>query len=539
MNKRKILIVGGGTAGWMTAAYLDAVLNRGGRNAATISLLKSPLREAAATGEATLPDFSRLLAILGIDKLQFMRRVEGTLWQSSKFVNWHRNSGEHYYHTVSGQRPGSVDMSAQRWLKSNRSVPFTETFSAQPQLCEMNLAPLMLGRWEFGPPLPYAFHVNVSRLTDLLREVSLASGVRHHSGQISATETTAEGDIAAVHSDSGERIEADLYIDCSGSEALLIGRELGTEWIDCSQWLMGDSELSIDVPYQALYPGHVHPYTTVTAASAGWIRDIPLLGARSLSFVYCSDFLSDEEAERELRAAEGPHSESLASSSRRFQSGHRKNAWVRNCISIGDASSYVEGMEPTSLYMIEHAAAMLIEHFPLGDELAPLAFRYNRIMSNRFYELLDFANLHYCLSRRRDSDFWIEVRRPERVSDRLQAKLDYWRVKRPTTADFEDQFLPGQSSAPLAAGAVDGDYRGPIDTAGLWDAQDYECVLYGMDFLGPECDEWFGTQRPDPLLSIEVAERLKMAPSKLPSHAKWLQQFCGMPDYAVHRGVGK
>jgi tryptophan halogenase len=539
MNNRKVLIVGGGMAGWMTAAYLDAVLNRGERNAATISLLESPMRESPATGEATTPEFSRFLATLGIDRLQFMRRAGGTFRQAGKFVNWLNNADEHFYHTVSAQRPGTVDMSAQRWLKSNRCVPFAETFSAQPQLSEMNLAPLMIERWDFGAPLPHAFHVDVPRLTELLQEVSIAAGVTRHSGQISTTEMAANGDIAAVHSDSGERIEADLFIDCSGSEALLIGRELGSDWVDCSEWLICDTELSIDVPYETFYPGYVPPYTKVTAASAGWIRDVPLLGARSLSFVYCSDFLDHDDAERELRVAEGPHSDSLNSSSRQFQSGHRKNAWVRNCIAIGDASSCIDPLEPSSIYMIEHAAAMLAEHFPLGDELTPLAFRYNRIMSNRFYELLDFANLHYCLTRREDSAFWREVQRPERVSDRLQAKLNYWRVKRPTTADFEDQFFPGQSSQPLASGTIDGDYRGPIDTAGLWDQQDYECVLYGMEFLNDECDEWFGTERPDSLVAKNVVDRLKTAPSKLPSHAQWLQHFCGMPDYDTQRGASK
>lgn len=537
MKNRNVLVVGGGLAGWMTAAYLNAVLNRGARNAASISLLDSPTNQAFATGEATLPDISRFLAILGIDKLQFMRRVGGTLRQAGKFVNWLNNSGEHYYHLGSAQRPGSVDMSAQHWLKSDRSVPFAETFSAQPQMSEMNLAPLMMGRWDFGPPLRYSFHVDVSQLTDLLREVSIAAGVTHHGGQASSTELAESGDIVAVHRENGERIEADLFIDCSGSEALLIGRELGSDWVDCSEWLICNSELSVNVPYETFYPGYVRPYTQATAASAGCIRDVPLLDARSICYAYSSDFLDDEGAERELRVAEGPHAESLGSELRRFQTGHRKNAWVRNCISVGDASSCLEKLEPTSIYMIEHAAAMLAEHFPHGDELEPLAFRYNRIMCNRFYELLDFANLHYCLTRRQDSAFWCEVQRPERVTDRLQAKLDYWRVKRPTTADFEDQFFPGQLSEPSASGAGRGDYRGPIDTAGLWDEQNYECVLYGMDFLRHECDEWFGSERPGSQVSKEVSECLRMAPSKLPTHAQWLQHFCGMPDYDTHHGV--
>ncbi|HKJ19758.1 MAG TPA: tryptophan 7-halogenase, partial [Woeseiaceae bacterium] len=207
MNKKCVVIVGGGAAGWVTAAYLNAVLNRDGRDVASISLLESPVSESTVTGEATMPEISRFLATVGVDRLQFLRRAGGTLRQAGKFVNWRINSGEHFYHTYSAQRPGSVDMSARKWLKSNRSVPFAETFSAQPQLSEMNLAPLMMGPWNFGPPLPFGFHVNVPRFAELLREVSIAAGVTHHGGQISSAELSANDDIAAVHSDNGERIE--------------------------------------------------------------------------------------------------------------------------------------------------------------------------------------------------------------------------------------------------------------------------------------------------------------------------------------------
>jgi len=174
---------------------------------------------------------------------------------------------------------------------------------------------------------------------------------------------------------------------------------------------------------------------------------------------------------------------------------------------------------------------MLAEHFPYGADMAPLAFRFNRIMANRFYEILDFINMHYCLTRRRDTDFWREVQKPERINDRLKAKLEYWRLKPPSPSDFEDQFFPGQVDWPLPSGDLPGDHRTPIDTAGLWGHESYEAILYGMGFLDRECDLRFGTNRPKTVPLKQVLDVLALAPRKLPPHHVWLQSVLGMPDY--------
>jgi len=188
--------------------------------------------------------------------------------------------------------------------------------------------------------------------------------------------------------------------------------------------------------------------------------------------------------------------------------------------------------------MVNLGAAMLAEHLPFGDEVAPLAFRYNRIMTNRFHEILDFVNLHYCLTQRSDSEFWKEVRRPGRINERAKAKLEYWRRKPPTRSDFEDQFFPNQADRPLPSSGLPGDYRSPIDTGGLWGYEDYEILLYGMDFLRAECDERFGINRPDSEVLGSVGARLSIAPRKLPPHDVWLRQVFGMPDYAAAKDMG-
>lgn len=532
MKSRKVLIVGGGVAGWMTAAHLQATLKRIGNLAVDISVVAPASVTVSGAGETTIPDINRFFAILGVDQLAFMREVGGTLRQGTKFVNWLHGEGEYYYHPFSMERQGSIDRAAERWLRSNRTIPFAETISVQPAVCEQNLAPLMLSRWDFGPPLPYAFHVDEDRFATFLQAQATRGGVMHHADEVVDIELAEDGRAVAVLTRAGQRIEADLFVDCSGPAGLLFDK-LGVDWVDRSEHLLCDRRLTMSVPHDLHYTGHVRPFTTATALSSGWMQDVPLQDRRALAYYYSGEFEDDNAAARALKAFEGPHAASLPAALEQVNNGHREQAWVGNCIAIGAAGNAIEPLEGTNLYLIDHAASMLAEHFPLGDELQPLAFRFSRIMANRFYELLDFVNLHYCLTRRQDSEFWREAGRPGRMTARIAAKLEYWRMKRPTPSDFEDQKFPGQRDEPLPEGRVTGDYRSPIDTAGLWNHENYEAVLYGMDFLGKECDAWFGTQREDPQVPPLVAARVAQAPQKLPPHALWLQRMAGMAEYPV------
>jgi tryptophan halogenase len=286
------------------------------------------------------------------------------------------------------------------------------------------------------------------------------------------------------------------------------------------------------VPYDHYYPGYVRPYTTATALSAGWAWEIPLQTTRSLGYVHSSAHLSDDDAEQELRAFEGSHAESLPSRIVKFKVGRREQQWAANCIAIGLSGGFIEPLESTGLYLAQVASALLAEYFPHTDDMAPLAFRFNRIMANRFYEILDFINMHYCLTRRTDTEFWRDVGRPEMINDRLRAKLDYWRIKPPSSSDFTDQFFPGQTEKSLESGVASGDNRQPIDTGNLWNHHSYEAILYGMDFLRDECDRWYGKNRPRPAVHKKVLDAVKTAGDILPPHDVWLQRMVGMADYS-------
>jgi tryptophan halogenase len=288
----------------------------------------------------------------------------------------------------------------------------------------------------------------------------------------------------------------------------------------------------MNVPHDHYYPGYVRPYTSATALSAGWVWEIPLQTRRSLGYVHSSAYISADDAEKELRAFEGDHAESLPSQVVDFMVGRRQQPWTANCIAIGLSGGFIEPLESTGLYLAQTASALLAELFPHTDDMAPLAFRFNRIMQDRFYEILDFINMHYCLTRRTDTEFWRKVRRPEMINDRLRAKFDYWRIKPPSVSDFMDQFFPGQAEMSAVAGESSGDSRCPIDTGGLWNHHSYEAILYGMDFLRDECSAWFGENRPRPAIHRQVLDSVNTAQDKLPLHDVWLKRMVGMADYS-------
>lgn len=534
----KVLIIGGDCAGWMAAVYLQAALDSNGQRRVDIGVIESPDGSQSGMGEATLPDIRRLLDVIGLSEIDFLKRVDGTFKQAIKHVNWVHGRGDYYFHTLDRSRMQPIDTLGMHWLMSDQSIPFAETASTQPIVCELGLAPLPLGRQGQGVlgSLSYAYHLNARKFADVLREIAVSMGVTHHLDDVADVTMADNGDVAAIQTCNGKRLDADLFVDCTGQDALLIGERLGVEWVDFSNWLLCDRAITIDVPYDHYYPGIVRPYTTTTALSSGWAWDIPLQTHRSLGYVNSGAFIDEAGAANELRVFEGPHAESLETRTHHFNAGYRAKPWVRNCVSIGHAAGYIEPLESTDLYLVSLASEMLAEYFPYRDDTAPFAYRYNRILANRYYEILDFINIHYCLTRRADTEFWRKVRKPEHINDRVQAKLDFWRVKVPSMSDFVDQKFPAQPETALPDGDLPGDHRAPVDTATLFGIDNYEAVLYGMDFLAEECDRWFGQERPKTRIPKQIVENLRRVPDILPPHAVWLQKVVGMPEYRVSSG---
>jgi tryptophan halogenase len=508
MSVRRVLVVGGGSAGWITAAYLNSVLNRGSQRVVELALVESPAVPRVGVGEATVPTIRHVLQTIGIDESRFMTAADATFKQAIKFVNWLRDDGHAYYHPFDRRTAGPVDYSAHSWLASDRSIPFAQTVSVQPQLCEWGLGPRMPDSRDYSSPMPYAYHMDAEKFADCLCEHATRRGVVHIREDVAEVVQDATGFIESLVTASGRRLEADLFIDCTGFRGLLIEGSLGVPLRDFSPWLLCDRAIAMRVPYETWYPGHIRPYTTATALSAGWAWDIGLVNRRGTGYVYCSRFLDDDAAEAELRAHEGAHAESLPARRIPFRVGFRETFWERNCVAIGLSGGFIEPLESTGLYLIEFAAVTLAEHFPFGPSVQPLADRFNRILRNRYEEVLDFVNMHYCLSRRTDTEFWREVQKPEHITERLREKFEFWRIKPPSASDFDDQFR-------------------------LFSHQSYEYILYGMDFMQGAYTERFGGRVQPAVVPPHIARVVEAARTRLPRHEAWLAREHGQHSLAA------
>lgn len=530
---KELVIVGGGSAGWMAAAYLNGALNaKGELKTVNITLVESPDIPRISVGEATVPSIHHMLDVIGVDEYEFMKATDATFKQSIKYVNWLNNKGENYHHPFTRVTPGPIDRTGKRWMESLRDIPFMETVSAQTIISEINRSPKPLTKDQFMAPLKYAYHFDAALYADYLRDFSTERGVSHILANVTQVVQDDAGYITHIGTDNDKIIKGDIFIDCTGFKALLIEKTLNVKFDDFSQWLLCDQAIVTQFPYDEYFPGVVRPYTTCSAQSAGWIWDTPTQSRRAIGYVHSSEFIDLETAKAELLAYQDDSLKDFDTRLIRFKVGQRQKAWTKNCIAIGLSGGFIEPLESTGLYLAELTTALLAENFPYKKEDIPaFAFRVNRIVSNRYYEILDFVNLHYCLSRRNDTPFWREVQKPERINDRLKAKLEYWHKKPPTQSDFDDQAFYGFNYGLTVSDDDEIDARPPIDTAGLWNHTSYEAILFGMDFRGPEFAQSMGRARAHSQPVQFVIDAIQQAPAVLPSHHIWLHHALGMPAW--------
>ncbi|MGB0188411.1 MAG: tryptophan halogenase family protein [Aequoribacter sp.] len=529
---QRLLIVGGGSAGWITAAYLNGALNDRGKNPKVkISLLESPDIPRISVGEATIPSMRHLIGVIGIPEAEFMRATDATFKQSIKYKNWVLKDGSHYHHPFTSIRERPLDSSGERWLNSDRSMPFMDTCAIQPAACEANLAPLVMRKNEATHTLNYAYHMNAQKFADLLRDVSVARGVTHIQANLTDVKQNEHGWIESVATDRTEPIIADMFVDCTGFQGHLIAKTLNVGFEDYSQFLLCDRAVTMHLPYDTLYPGTVRPYTTATALSNGWVWDIPMQNQRSIGYVHSSEFIDQSAAEAELRAYQGPGTDAIDVRFVPFKVGRRHQLWRHNCVAIGLAGGFIEPLESTGLYLSDLGAVLLAEHWPSNAAaMQKLSERYNRLMANRYYEILDFINMHYCLTQRNDTEFWREVQKPERINPRLKAKLAMWKTKPPSAHDFEDQWFDGMDALEDIFDFSHIGGRPPVDTGGLWNHESYECILYGMHYT-PKLNSATAHEHRPPATRNKPTEQAMKILTALPGHVDVLSKALGMKAY--------
>lgn len=495
---RKVLIVGGGTAGWMTAAALSRVFPQGGCD---IELIESDTIGTVGVGEATIPHIGTYNRLLGIDEDDFLRFTRGTFKLGIQFVDWAR-LGDRYLHPfgVFGAPMDAIPFH-HYWLKLRQLDrgkgldAFSLACVAAPQgkfMRPVNLPKSPLAQ------IVYAFHLDASRYAQYLRRYAEARGVRRTEGKLVDVALRAgDGFVDSVRLENGAERTADLYIDCSGFRGLLIEQALKTGYEDWTHYLPCDRAIAI--PSTA--PEAPKPYTRATALSAGWQWRIPLQHRLGNGHVYSSGFISDEDALNVLTGRlEG---EPLAEPNRlSFTTGRRKRFWNKNVVAIGLSSGFLEPLESTSIHLIQSGISKLIGLFPTRDFDQTVIDTYNRQSAEEIEYIRDFLILHYKATERDDSDFWNYCRNM-RVPDSLADKIDLFRGSGRLYRNEEELFSETSWLAVMLGQRVTPqDYHPVVDS--------YDTGVIEKHLLG-------------------LTEVITRSAAEMPLHSEFIAEHCAAP----------
>jgi len=433
---RKVVIVGGGTSGWMTAAALAKLLP--GR--ARIHLVESEAIGIVGVGEATLPHIRAFNERLGIAEADFMSWTRATFKLGIEFRDWGR-IGDSYVHPFGtfGRGLGDVDFHHYwtRLASAGVAVPPLEQFSMACTMARENRFALpSTDPRELASTFGYAYQFDALLFAPYLRAIAEGLGARRTEGRVVAVDRDGDsGDIRAITLEGGERIEGDLFVDCSGFRSLLLGEALGEPFEDWSRWLPADRAVAMPCRTGTA----VTPYTSAIGMPAGWRWRIPLQHRTGNGYVYASAFVSDDEAAAAIRAA--AEGEPIAEPRLlRFRAGRRARSWVNNCVAVGLASGFLEPLESTSIYLVQAAITALVELFPDGSDARSDRDEFNRLIDMEYDRIRDFLILHYHATTRSDTPFWDYVRTMP-IPDTLADKIDLFRRRGRVVKYREGVFL--------------------------------------------------------------------------------------------------
>lgn len=422
MSIKSIVIVGGGSAGWMTAATLSKVLDL---SKYSVTLIESEDIKGVSVGEATIPQITLFNRILGIDEADFIRATNATYKLGIEFKDWKRK-GHAYFHPFG---TFGINMEAlpfhHFWLKR-----FNE--GAGGDLCSYSIEAMAAKSGRFGKvnaqnnsPLAnmsYAYHFDSTLYANFLRDFAVKRGVRHIKGKVGAVSKHPNGHINTLTLQNGHCIDGEFYIDCSGFRSLLLEKEMDATFNDWSDLLPCDSAIAI--PCKSA-DSMLKPYTQSTAKNAGWTWRIPLQHRIGNGYVYASKFTEKEAALDDLMAQlEG---EPLAEPNfLAWKTGMRPQSWIKNCLGIGLSAGFIEPLESTGLHLIQSAIARLMTLFPSNRFCQSDIDMYNRQTTKEFEQIRDFIVLHYALTERNDSEFWRYCRNIS-LSESLEQKVQLYK----------------------------------------------------------------------------------------------------------------
>jgi len=503
---QRVAIVGGGTAGWLSACMLAARHPR-----LAVTLIESPDIPTIGVGEGTWPTMRDSLATIGITEAEFLQTCDASFKQGSRFDGWLTGGADDsYLHPFTPPPTGDLRdlLSAMREVVPDRS--FAAAMTTQAALCGADLAPRQRSMPDYTGAVNYAYHLDAGKFAALLaRHATRRLGVVHLAGKVVGTLAAENGDIAALRLEDGTTHAADLYLDCTGQAARLIAGHFGVEWIDRSDVSFNDRALAVQV---SVHPGSpIASQTIGTAHEAGWLWDIALPTRRGIGCVYSSRFLSDARAEQILRdyiARKVPGATAAGTVPRllTFRTGHRARFWQGNCLAIGLAAGFIEPLEASAIVMIELSLRALTDTFPVDRSVMDIhARRFDALFRYRWDRIVEFLVAHYVLSRR-EEPYWRAYRNLPTIPDRLAENLILWRDHPPSVRDFPemDEIFPAAS---------------------------YQYVLYGMGFPAPRTQA--PLRRAVAARLIDVRERSRALLAALPTNRAYLDALAAPAQPAM------
>ena len=471
-----VVIVGGGTAGWMAAAALSRIL---GPRACSIRLIESDEIGIVGVGEATLPHMKSFNDLIGLDEAEMMRRTNGTFKLGIDFVDW-GGKGRRYVHPFGDHGRATMGVPFhQHWLRAVQS-------GAALDIGDFSYAVVAsrLNRFEFPSTdqtriestYSYAYHFDASLYAPMLRDLATGEGVRRTEGKVIEVSRDPEsGDVASLQLESGEIVSGDFFIDCSGFRSLLLGQTLGTGWEDWSKWLPCDRAFAVPSERATDFS----PYTRSTAREAGWQWRIPLQHRTGNGHVFASAFIGeDEAADTLMRNLDGA---ALAEPRMlRFKAGRRERCWDRNVLGLGLASGFLEPLESTSIYLVQIAIMHLLPLLPGKQRDPALADEFNRRIDVEYERIRDFLILHYHATARDDSELWRYCRAMD-VPESLKRKMALF-----THCGYVEQYRDGLFTLPSWVAVYAGQGVVPTGHHPMADALSLDRLLADLESLRGE-----------------------------------------------------
>ncbi len=449
---RSITIVGGGSAGWLAAAFLNRFGKaKDAKQGPEITLIESPNIPIIGVGEASLPGMVMLLHQLGISESEFFKQTDATFKVAAHFINWHHDEkGQPAEFLNILNAPPSIDgrQIADYFVSfdsaratASAGMSYVRTFSPVVEIVRGNLAPRRPGQPDFTGEVGYTYHFDATKLAAMLKDVATSRGVKHILDDVDNVNLDERGFVKSLSLRGRGEHPVDLVIDCTGFRGSILQQALGEPFESYADYLLNDRAAVVQIPHKD--PRVIAPTTRATGFSAGWNFNIPLTTRVGTGYVFSSKFISDDKAIEELLAYYGDQAKGCEPRIIPIKTGRVRKAWVKNCVALGLSSGFIEPLEATAIFMSDVGVRWLYHFMPTRDFEPELAAGYNRQISRLYEEVRNFVQLHYHLNNRQDSAYWKAAREDVKLSDRFRENLEIWRNTTPQDIDLDSTVLFG------------------------------------------------------------------------------------------------